>query len=148
MGGWLVQARGASFTMIKPKLIDHIVLRTDRYQELIDFYCDVLGCTLERATPAEVGLTQLRAGDSLIDIVDVAGELGRAGGPAPASTGQNVDHFCLQIEPVAEESLQAYLQSCNVEVEDFQDRYGAQGMGRSIYLKDIAGNTVELRNVM
>jgi len=30
--------------MIKPKLIDHIVLRTDLYRELIDFYCDVLGC--------------------------------------------------------------------------------------------------------
>ena len=62
--------------MIRPKLIDHIVLRTDRYRELIDFYCDVLGCTLERETSDEVGLTQLRAGDSLIDIVNVDGELG------------------------------------------------------------------------
>lgn len=35
-----------------------------------------------------------------------------------------------------------------VAVEEYQDRYGAQGLGRSIYLKDIAGNTVELRNVM
>jgi catechol 2,3-dioxygenase-like lactoylglutathione lyase family enzyme len=34
--------------MIKPKAIDHIVLRTDRYQDLIDFYCNVLGCVLER----------------------------------------------------------------------------------------------------
>tara|TARA_B110000858_G_scaffold175732_1_gene209371 strand:- start:58237 stop:58641 length:405 start_codon:yes stop_codon:yes gene_type:complete len=134
--------------MIKPKLIDHIVLRTDRYQELIDFYCTVLGCVLERETSVDVGLTQLRAGESLIDIVKVDGELGKLGGPAPSEKGNNVDHFCLQIEPVAEEALKSYLQEHGVEVEDFQNRYGAQGMGRSIYLKDIAGNTVELRNVM
>lgn len=124
------------------------MLRTDRYRELIDFYCDVLGCTLERETSDEVGLTQLRAGDSLIDIVNVVGELGKAGGPSPNEKGNNVDHFCLQIEPVGEEALQAYLRENGVAVEEYQDRYGAQGLGRSIYLKDIAGNTVELRNVM
>lgn len=134
--------------MIKPKLIDHIVLRTDRYRELIDFYCDVLGCVLERETSTELGLTQLRAGASLIDIVNVDSELGRVGGPSPSAEGNNVDHFCLQIEPVGEEALKAYLQKNGVAVEDFEDRYGAQGWGRSIYLKDIAGNTVELRNVM
>jgi catechol 2,3-dioxygenase-like lactoylglutathione lyase family enzyme len=134
--------------MIKPKLIDHIVLRTDRYRELIAFYCDVLGCVLERETADELGLTQLRAGDSLIDIVNVDGELGKAGGPSPGEEGHNVDHFCLQIEPVGEEALKAYLQENGVEVEDFQDRFGAQGLGRSIYLKDIAGNIVELRNVV
>ena len=135
-------------TVIRPKRIDHIVLRTDRYRELIDFYCDVLGCTLERETSDEVGLTQLRAGDSLIDIVNVVGELGKAGGPSPNEEGNNVDHFCLQIEPVGEEALKAYLRENGVTVEEYQDRYGAQGLGRSIYLKDIAGNTVELRNVM
>jgi len=124
------------------------VLRTDRYRELIDFYCDVLGCTLERETSDEVELTQLRAGDSLIDIVNVDGELGKVSGPSPGEKGNNVDHFCLQIEPVGEEALKAYLLENGVEVEEFQDRYGAQGLGRSIYLKDIAGNTVELRNVI
>ncbi|MEX0964941.1 MAG: VOC family protein [Pseudohongiellaceae bacterium] len=134
--------------MITPKLIDHLVLRTDRYQELITFYCDVLGCVLERETSAEMGLTQLRAGNSLIDIVDVDGELGKAGGAAPSEKGNNVDHFCLQIDAFDEEELKAYLRGCGVKVDDFQDRYGAQGMGRSIYLKDIAGNTVELRAAM
>ena len=61
--------------------------------------------------------------------------------------GNNVDHFCLQIEPFEEQDLQVYLRSCGVEVGDFEDRYGAQGMGRSIYIKDIAGNIVELRSV-
>lgn len=132
--------------MLKPVAIDHIVLRTDLYGELIDFYCNVLGCSVERATSKEFGLTQLRAGSALIDIVDVNGELGVPGGPAPGDTGNNMDHFCLQIEPLTESEIQAYLRDCGVEAADFEDRYGAQGMGRSIYIKDPAGNTVELRS--
>jgi glyoxylase I family protein len=134
--------------MIKPVAIDHVVLRTDRYAELIDFYCQVLGCSLERATSAEFGLTQLRAGNALIDIVDVDGELGKLGGAAPGETGNNVDHFCLQIEPFEEIEIQKYLRSRGVEAGNFEDRYGAQGMGRSLYIKDLAGNTVELRAVI
>jgi len=131
--------------MIKPKAIDHIVLRTAQYQELIDFYCQVLGCVVERSLSADIGLTQLRAGASLIDIVDVNAALGKAGGAAPQATGNNVDHFCLQIEKFDEAELKSYLLGKGVEVGEFQERYGAQGMGRSLYLKDIAGNNIELR---
>ncbi|MDB3898820.1 hypothetical protein N9329_05300, partial [Gammaproteobacteria bacterium] len=46
------------------------------------------------------------------------------GGPAPGETGNNVDHFCLQIEPVDELALKLYLQEHGVEVDDFQRRYG------------------------
>lgn len=134
--------------MINPKVIDHIVLRTDRYQELIDFYCNILGCTFERASSEEFSLTQLRAGNSLIDIVDINGEVGKSGGPAPQETGNNVDHFCLQIEPFIEHELKSYLEKSGVACGEFQNRYGAQGMGRSIYLKDIAGNNIELRSVV
>src|SRR5690554_7481215 len=118
--------------MIKPVMLDHIVLRTQHYQALITFYNKVLGCSIERDVK-DIGLTQLRAGNSLIDIVDVNGELGRAGGGAPQSTGNNVDHFCLQIEPCDEEQLKLYLKEQGVEVGDFKERYGAQGMGRSLY---------------
>lgn len=134
--------------MIKPRAIDHIVLRTDRYRELIEFYCNVIGCTLERETPQDFGLTQLRAGAALIDIVDIDGKLGSFGGPAPQEKGNNLDHFCLQIEPFEEGELRAYLDDRGVEYSDFQERYGAQGMGRSIYIKDLVGNTVELRAVL
>ncbi len=44
--------------MIKSKSIDHIVLRTARYQELII----VMGCSLERETSDEFGITQLTNG--------------------------------------------------------------------------------------
>jgi glyoxylase I family protein len=132
--------------MIKPVAIDHIVLRSARYRELIDFYCHVIGCTLERETTAEFGLTQLRAGNALIDIVDVNGELGKAGGAVPGPTGNNLDHFCLQIEAFDEAELIDWLASHGVDCGVFHERYGAQGMGRSLYISDIDGNTVELRS--
>jgi glyoxylase I family protein len=131
--------------MIKPVAIDHIVLRSEHYRELIDFYCNVIGCTLERETSAEFGLTQLRAGNALIDIVDVNGELGKPGGAAPGPTGNNLDHFCLQIETFDEAELITYLKSHGIETGEFHERNGAQGMGRSLYISDIDGNTVELR---
>jgi len=126
--------------------IDHIVLRTSKLEEMLAFYRDILGCPLERELPAEVGLVQLRAGTALIDIVPVDSELGRMGGGPPTATENNVDHFCLQIEPMEEAELAAYLESHGVEVGEFAERYGAQGFGNSIYIKDPEGNVVELRN--
>ncbi|MGB1263739.1 MAG: VOC family protein [Cognaticolwellia sp.] len=131
--------------MITPLALDHIVLRTAHYQRMIDFYCQVLGCVVERTLPADVGLTQLRAGAALIDIVDVNAQLGKMGGAAPTSRGNNVDHFCLQIEQFDEPALILYLKSNGVEVGEFEERYGAQGFGRSLYLNDIDGNNIELR---
>ena len=131
--------------MITPLAIDHLVLRTANYRELIDFYCDVIGCRLERETAPEFGLTQLRAGNALIDIVDVNGELGRNGGEAPGASGNNLDHFCLQIDKFNEAELIDWLRTRGVDCGEFVERYGAQGMGRSLYLSDIDGNTIELR---
>lgn len=132
-------------TVIKPIQIDHIVLRTLKPKRLIEFYCHVLGCTLERETSASLGLTQLRAGTALIDIVDVNAELGKLGGPAPSPQGNNLDHFCLQIAPTSQALITRHLRSHGIEVGEFRQRYGAQGMGASIYIHDCDGNQLELR---
>ena len=87
----------------------------------------------------------LFAGNALIDIVDVNGKLGSKGGAAPGKAGNNLDHFCLQIEPFDETELITYLQSHGIEPGKFQERNGAQGMGLSLYISDIDGNTPELR---
>jgi catechol 2,3-dioxygenase-like lactoylglutathione lyase family enzyme len=131
--------------MIKVKMIDHIVLRTEKLDEMIRFYSQVLGCKVERTLPAHIGLTQLRAGKSLIDLVNVDSELGRAGGPPPSGTEKNVDHFCLQIEAISEEDLRQWLESNGVEVGDFEVRYGAEAFGSSVYIRDPDNNIVELR---
>jgi len=126
--------------------IDHIVLRTSKLDEMIDFYCRVLGCRVERETGADLGLVQLRAGNALIDLVTLDGELGREGGGPPGKTGNNLDHFCLQLKPISEVEISEYLAAYGIAAGDFEDRYGAEGVGRSIYIEDPEGNTVELRS--
>ena len=73
---------------INIRLIDHVVIRVQDLVRMIDFYCGVLSCRLERG-PGTNGLAQLRAGDSLIDLVDAAGPLGRQGGGPPARRRQH-----------------------------------------------------------
>ncbi len=132
--------------MIEIHGLDHIVLRTSRMDEMLHFYRTILGCPVERELSPEFGLVQLRAGTALIDLVAVDSELGRAGGGPPAASGNNMDHFCLQLKPQPEEDISNYLASQGIEVSPFERRYGAQGFGNSIYLSDPEGNTVELRN--
>ncbi|WP_394127071.1 VOC family protein [Vibrio hepatarius] len=124
--------------------IDHIVLRTSKLQKMLAFYQDILACPIERELP-ELGLTQLRAGNALIDIVTVESKLGQLGGKAPVQNGRNVDHFCLQIAAFDEQQLRDYLESHSIATNGFIERYGAQGFGRSIYIEDPEGNVVELK---
>ncbi len=131
--------------MIRVKSIDHIVLRTAHPAAMIDFYSRVLACPVERDLHEELGLYQLRAGDALIDIVAVDSELGRPGGGPPTATANNLDHFCLQIEPFDEQELLDWLSDQGIEAGEFETRYGAQGFGPSVYIKDPDGNTIELK---
>jgi catechol 2,3-dioxygenase-like lactoylglutathione lyase family enzyme len=131
--------------LIKIQNIDHVVLRTSNVRAMTSFYRDVLGCTVERSLPSEIGLTQLRAGQALIDLVDVDSQLGLAGGKAPGLSGHNLDHFCLQVAPITEPELLRWLQQHGIEAGPFETRYGATGFGPSVYLRDPDGNIIELR---
>jgi len=126
------------------RLIDHVVLRIRNADASLAFYTGVLGCQLEKRQDT-IGLIQLRAGNSLIDLVPIDGPLGRAGGEGPGSTGRNVDHFALQIVPFREEDIRAHLTSHGVVIVESGLRYGAQGVGPSVYVSDPDGNTVELK---
>jgi catechol 2,3-dioxygenase-like lactoylglutathione lyase family enzyme len=124
--------------------LDHIVLRVADLDAMLAFYCSVLGCTVERRQDA-IGLVQLRAGRSLIDLVTVAGKLGSAGGAAPAREGRNLDHFCLRVEPWDADAIRSHLAAHGIEVGNVESRYGAEGEGPSIYIGDPEGNIVELK---
>ncbi|MBT5414716.1 MAG: VOC family protein [Rhodospirillaceae bacterium] len=124
--------------------IDHVVLRVKDEAAALAFYCGVLGCEEERRVD-ELGLIQLRAGSSLIDLVPVSGELGRRGGPPPGAGGHNMDHVCLRIESWDEAALLAHLRANGIEPGEVGRRYGAEGQGPSIYIADPDGNTVELK---
>ncbi len=130
--------------MIAIREIDHIVLRVVDVDAMLRFYCDVLGCTLERRVDT-IGLVQLRAGRSLLDLVPVDGELGRAGGAAPGREGRNLDHLCFRVVSFDEQAIRRRLADANVAASDTATRYGAEGDGPSIYVTDPEGNTVELK---
>ena len=130
--------------MIPISHIDHIVLRVVHLDAMIAFYCDVLGCTIERRQD-EIGLVQLRAGSCLVDLVPVDGKLGRMGGAAPGAQGHNVDHVCFRVEPFDEAAIYSHLAAHGVDAGPVESRYGAEGEGPSIYLQDPEGNSIELK---
>ncbi len=121
------------------RALDHLVLRVADIERSINFYCDVIGCTVDRRRP-EYDLVHLRAGTAMLDLVRHEGG---------ASAGDNVDHFCLQIAPFNEAALLAHLAKRGVRTEPpIAQRYGAQGTGRSLYLRDPDGNRVELKEAL
>jgi len=130
--------------MITVVAIDHVVLRTNQMPAMLRFYCAILGCVEIRRLP-EIGLVQLRAGSSMIDLIDIAAAQGQPGNSLPLEEARNMEHLCLRIASVDESDLRTYLEREEITTQEFADRYGATGYGRSIYINDPQGNVVELK---
>lgn len=130
--------------MLKIRGIDHLVLRVRDRRVMERFYCEVLGAEHVAYRP-EFGMSHLRAGVAMIDLVEVDGPLGKPGGAAAGKEGRNLDHLCLRIEPFDQDAIVAHLKRHSVAVGDIKNRFGAEGNGVSIYLSDPEGNTVELK---
>jgi len=113
---------------------DHIVLRVADVEKSLAFYCDELGLTPER-------VDEWRRGEVLfpsvrIDTTTVVDLF------AAERDGQNLDHFCLVIEPTDLDALAARFPGA-VRADGL---FGAQGFASSVYLQDPDGNTIELRS--
>lgn len=119
--------------------LDHVVVCVRDMERALKFYTEVLGCREERRVES-IGLVQLRAGASMIDLIP--GDAGEDGAPLE---GRNMDHFCVRIEPFDPPSLRSHLQSHGVDVGEVVQRYGAEGNGPSLYIQDPDGNTIELK---
>jgi len=122
---------------IRVEELDHVVLRCRDQARALDFYTRVLGLSEERRIEA-IGLVQLRAGRSMIDLL-----------PSPdpdRGSVTNVDHICLGIAATDMGAVVRYLEAEGVEViGEPALRYGARGMGLSVYARDPEGNVVELK---
>src|SRR5262245_9186803 len=119
--------------------LDHVVVRCRDQARALDFYCRILGLIEERRLEA-IGLVQLRAGASLVDLVPAD--------PPPTHEGRNVDHFCLGVDTPDMDALVRYLRAEQIEVlGDPTERYGARGTGLSVYVLDPDGNIVELKSL-
>jgi glyoxylase I family protein len=124
------------------KGIEHVLLLVRGMDEALAFYSGVLGARLETRLP-EYGMAELQAGDSHIDLVDIAATEGAWAQP-PVAGGRNVDHFALRLNPCDEEALRAHLVKHGIEVVEERVDENPQGKTLSLYVRDPSGNTVEL----
>lgn len=115
---------------------DHVVLNVADVERSLAFYVEQLGLEpvrVEEWRRGEVIFPSVRVDPTtIIDLL------------ATPPDGRNVDHLCLVVEPV---DLAAVAASGAFEVVDGPDRrFGAQGDGTSLYVRDPDGNVVELRH--
>jgi len=120
---------------VKVRGVDHYVLVVPDVEAVIAWYRDELGLAPERLDEwrrGEVLFASLRITDTtLIDVFQ--GD----------RSGTNVDHVALVVDGVDLDELAA---SGRFEVDmGPADLWGAQGTGRGLYIRDPAGNRVELR---
>lgn len=115
--------------------LDHIVLNVRDIERSLEFYAGVLGLEtvrLEEWRRKEVRFPSVRVNESMI--IDLF---------ATERTGENLNHFCLVIDPTDLEAL-AKNPAFDVMSEPSK-RFGARGAGTSLYVRDPDGNQVELR---
>jgi glyoxylase I family protein len=124
--------------------LDHVVLLVGGMDRALGFYCDVVGCTVDRELP-QYGMAQLRAGRSLIDLVDVSTEEATWARP-PVEGGRNMDHVCFATRGFDAEAMRAHLAAHGVEIVEEGVRYGETGDGYSVHFNDPFGNQIELKS--
>ncbi|MEP6658675.1 MAG: VOC family protein [Acidimicrobiales bacterium] len=121
--------------MLKVTDLDHIVVNVADVERAIAFYCDELGLAPVRVDEwrrQEVPFPSARVNTTtIIDLLPLA------------RPGENIDHFCLVVEPtdLAEIAASGRFEVVSGPVR----RYGARGDGMSLYVRDPDGNLVELR---
>lgn len=116
--------------------LDHIVLAVADAHRSLAWYGDRLGLEPLRVAEWEAGevfFPSVRVdATTIIDLVEM-----------PRS-GVNMDHVCLVVDPV---DLTALAASPDLDVvEGPVQRWGAQGMATSLYIRDPDANLVELRH--
>jgi catechol 2,3-dioxygenase-like lactoylglutathione lyase family enzyme len=118
--------------------LDHLVLRVNDVERSLAFYMDVLGLPGDRVEDwrrGEAFFPSVRVNDDVI--IDILAA------PAAHEGNENVDHFCLVVEPT---DWDAVVAAGTFEVVDGPDtRYGAHGNAQSLYVRDPDRNVVELR---
>lgn len=120
---------------VRARALDHVVINASDVAGMLAWYRDRLGLEPLRVDEWQRGETyfpSLRIDETTI--IDIF--------PAER-TGENVNHVCLVVDDVDLDELAA---SGEFEVVSGPgERWGARGNGRSLYVLDPEGNTVELR---
>ena len=115
--------------------VDHVVVNVADAEKSLAFYCGELGLAgvrVEEWRRGEVPFPSVRVSEgTILDLFELP------------RTGENVNHFCLTVDPTDFEQVKA---SGRFDVLDGPGkRFGARGEGTSLYIRDPDGNTIELR---
>ena len=130
-----------------PCFLDHIVLNVKDMDKMVDFYTRVLMLAPER-------LEAYRAGQApfpsvridLHTIIDLFPEKLWRRTSTEGKGAVNLNHFCLAMDQEASEALTRRLDANDIEIEEGPvPRWGARGMGTSIYFRDPEENLIEAR---
>ncbi len=118
--------------------LDHLVLRVESVERSLAFYTGLLGLPgvrIEEWRRGETFFPSVRINDDvIIDLLEA---------PADHAGKENVDHFCLAVEPL---DWDAVVAAGTFEVVDGPaTRFGAHGDGESLYVRDPDRNVVEMR---
>jgi len=116
--------------------LDHIVLNVADVERSLSWYIDLVGMAPVRVDDwrrGEAFFPSVRVNEStIIDLV----RLDRS--------GTNMDHLCLVVDAADVDAIAADERFSVIEGPDI--RFGARGNGRSVYVNDPDGNTVEFRS--
>jgi catechol 2,3-dioxygenase-like lactoylglutathione lyase family enzyme len=121
---------------LRARGIDHIVLRVRDVERSLAWYQERLGLQgvrVEEWRAGKVLFPSLRLDSStIIDLLEAE------------RTGENVDHLCVEIDPV---DLEAVRDGGEFDVVSGpSELFGARGQGIGLYVRDPDGNVVELRH--
>jgi catechol 2,3-dioxygenase-like lactoylglutathione lyase family enzyme len=120
--------------IVKPVALDHVVLKCRNIEQSLMFYVDKLGLEPLRVAQWRVGEVPFPSvrinSTTIIDLFP--GE----------SSGTNVDHICIVVEPFDYDEITAALPGSSRG----DLLFGAQGYASSVYTSDPDGNVIELRS--
>ena len=128
------------------KSIDHIVLTTRNIEQIIHFYCDILGMKLERFSPSDGSPERLALhfGNQKINLHD-------ANSPfkphAKNPTSGSID-LCFLSNISIQDWVKAFEEN-KIQIETGPARKtGATGLLLSVYVRDPDGNLIEISNLI
>jgi catechol 2,3-dioxygenase-like lactoylglutathione lyase family enzyme len=128
-------------------LMDHIVLNVEDDEKMLAFYTKILKLAPER-------LEEYRAGDvpfpsvrlNSDTIIDLFPKKMWQKSPQPEQGRENLNHFCITLRKGKWKKLLKWLHANNVVIEVGPvPRWGAHGIGTSVYFRDPEENLIEVR---
>ena len=132
---------------MRVKQLDHLNLSVRDFDETVDWYRRVFGFELVEDGVQDDGVRWgiIRGGDALLCLYEHGDYAFADRFDLEDRKLHGVSHFALRIDGFDEQAIRAQLAAEGVEATEVGQRYGAEGIGPSLYLADPDGNTIELK---